>query len=171
MAFVVLCFSFLFKNSSCNFWKVASHLQFPQNRGYILVLHSTFSSLYYTAHFMPPLPHRVWSPPPPLSPLVTTSWFPICESAPFFVMFTRLLYFLDSTYVISYSICLFSVWIILLSIMPRSIHVSANGSISFYFCGWVGFHYMYTTASLPIHMLMDTWVVSCILAIVHNAVL
>ena len=31
-------------------------------------------------------------------------------------------------------------------IISRSIHVAANGIISFFFCGWVVFHYIYTVA-------------------------
>lgn len=39
------------------------------------------------------------------------------------------------------------------------------------FMAELGFHYMYITAALPIRLSMDTWVISCILAIVNNAVL
>ena len=60
------------------------------------------------------------SPPPP--PLVTTILLSVSLS----------LAFLDSTYVISYNICLVFLWLILLSIIPwSSIQVVANGEVSF----------------------------------------
>ena len=50
-------------------------------------------------------------------------------------------------------------------IISRSIHVAANGIISFFFYGWVLLHFIYIT-SLSIHL--DIWVFS-ILAIVNSA--
>ena len=55
----------------------------------------------------------------------------------------------------------FSVWLISLSIMPiRSIHVAAKGKTSFFL--WLSSipFYIYTTSSLSIHLLMDTYVAS-----------
>ena len=71
---------------------------------------------------------------------------------------------------ISYNICLFSVWLTSLSmIISRSIHVAANGSISFFFYGWVIFHCIYEP-----HLLYPSWLVGhlgcfCVLVIIVNS--
>ena len=81
--------------------------------------------------------------PPPLywhPPLVTTSLFSISWACLFFVIFTSLLHFLDSTYKWYDTIFVF-VWLVSLSIIPsKSIHVAANDKILFFFYGWVVFH-------------------------------
>ena len=86
------------------------------------------------------------SPPNPYIGPPHTRWFVlcICESAPFLWYFLVCCIFYiphisDITQYLS-----FSVWLISLSIMPsKSIHVAANGKMSFFFYDWVVFHCMY----------------------------
>ena len=68
----------------------------------------------------------------------------------------------------------FSVWLTSLStIFSRFIHVTANGTISFFFNSWVIFVcvcvYTQATSSYTDPLLMHTWVVLVVLAIVNNA--
>ena len=57
-----------------------------------------------------------------------------------FVLFVRLLCFLDSTYKWNHTLFVF-LWLISLStILSRSLHVVTNGKISFFFNDWVIFH-------------------------------
>ena len=61
-----------------------------------------------------------------------------------FCKYIHLQYFLDSTYK-CYHMKLVFLWLTSLSlIISRSIHVTANGIISFFFYGWVTFHCIYT---------------------------
>ena len=75
----------------------------------------------------------------PIFPLPFPHWWPLVCSlylwvCLFSVLFTSLMYFLDSMlYMLSYSIC-FSLSDISLSVMAsKSMHVAANGKISFFF--------------------------------------
>ena len=55
-----------------------------------------------------------------------------------------------------YHLSSFSFWITSLNmIISKSNHVAANGVVSFFFNGWVVFHYIYTISSLSIHLLMN----------------
>ena len=123
------------------FLKVTLHFHLLQNTGYI--------------------PHVVWYIfEPMLHPTVCTSLLVItCLSIYlwvcfFYIIFTSLFQFLDSTYKRYHTVFIFFVWLISLSVMPsKSIHVAANGKISFFFMTWVVFH----------------WVVFCIFFI-HSSV-
>ena len=58
----------------------------------------------------------------------------------FFVIFIRLLYFIDSTHKWIHTVFAF-LWLISLGITPsKSIHVATNGNISFLFYSWVLVH-------------------------------
>ena len=56
----------------------------------------------------------------------------------------------------------FSVW--LSAVISRAIQFPANGSISFFFYGWSNspLHILIYTTSLSSHLLMATWVASCL---------
>ena len=70
----------------------------------------------------------------------------------FFVLFTSLSYFLDSTHK-QYHIVPFFLWLISLSIMLfKSIHVVANGKIFILFYSWVVSHIFSNHSSVDRHL-------------------
>jgi len=70
---------------------------------------------------------------PYLSPLIITNWFSLSVSMLLFVLFIILLYFLHSTDKCYHTVFVL-LWLISHSVMPlKSIHVAANGKISFFF--------------------------------------
>ena len=98
---------------------------------------------------------------PNVFPLVTNKFsFEICEFHSLLwinslVSFFNRLHILVILWYLS-----FSVWLTSLSIISRSIHVVANGNISFFFYGWVILHCMYVVSLSSIQLLMDIYVVS-----------
>ena len=89
---------------------------------------------FYNWKFVPsPFTHFSHLPPPHLRQP------PICFLYPWahFFVFLVLVFILDSTYKRSFSICCSLSDLTSLSIRPsRSIHIVANGRISFFFYGW-----------------------------------
>ena len=73
--------------------------------------------------------------------MATTSMFSISVSLFLFHRYVHLCQSLDSTYK-WYMVSVF-VWLTSLTIFSRSIHVVANGIISFFFYGWAVFHCVY----------------------------
>ena len=93
--------------------------------------------------------------PPSLSPLVTTSLFSRSWVCFFFVLFTSLLYFLDSTDKRYHTVFVF-LWLISLSIMPsKSTHVAANGNISSNL--WLGSILLHTYAPQFLYLFICWW--------------
>ena len=94
---------------------------------------------------------------PPLSPLVTISCFffsYVCGSFSVLYISSFVSFFLDSTYK-WYNMAFVSVWLTSLSmIISRSIHVAANGIISFFVMAeyWIYIPlYLYTTVYIYIY--------------------
>ena len=95
---------------------------------YILVAYFVSSSLYLS------LTYPYIAPTPiPLSTRNHSFVLYVRESVSFFAIFTSLLYFLDSTYLWYYTVFVF-LCLSSLSIIPsKSVHVVANGKMSFFF--------------------------------------
>ena len=96
-----------------------------------------------------PIPHPYIAPPP-------THWQPLVCSLHlrdcfFIVIFTSLLYFLDSTYEWYHTLFVF-LW---LTLPSKSIHIAANGKIRSFL--WLSNIPLFnSTSSLSIHLSMDT---------------
>ena len=104
------------------------HLQILQNTGYILCV---------VQHILEPVLHSaVCTSPSPVFPLPFHSPYYfvlcICESASL-LLYSLLLYFLDSTLKWYCTVFVFVWHISLLIMLLKSIHVTANGKISFFF--------------------------------------
>lgn len=98
-------------------------------------------SLGYSSHNWKFVPVDPMSPT--TQPLVTISLLCVSMSSTI----------LDSTYVRTYNICLFSVWYISHSIMPsRFIRVITNGKISFSLYRWIIFHCVYMYVHIHIYI-------------------
>ena len=102
--------------------------------------HQKSVSIHHYTVDHPPLP-PFWEPLSGLWTYVTVFvWFDL---------FTWLVGFLSFTWVKSYGIYSFSVWLISLSIIPsRSIHIVANGKISSFYTWWYSSLYIHTMSSL-----------------------
>ena len=126
------------------------------------VQYSHVAYLFYSGSLYLPLSNPCLAPSPFLFLLATTSslylWVGFC-----FVIYIHLFYFLDFIYNWYIEYLYFSVWRISVRIIPsRSIHIVANGRISFFF--------MANVLHL-IHLSVDEQL-ACfhILAIINNAV-
>ena len=156
MLLMFLIFFFL-----CNFGRLLSIYRYYKILAIFPLMYNAFLSLFYSQCFVPPTPPFLYCPSTP--PLVITSVFSISVSMLFFlVIFISLLYFLYSSYKWYHTVF---VWLISLNIMPsKSIHVAANGKISFLWLSSIPlcickhtYIYIHThNTSLSIHLLMDT---------------
>lgn len=108
------------------------------------------------------IPYPYFATPPHFSPLLIISLFSIFVNL-FLCCISRLLYFLDSTYMWRNTVFVF-VWLTSLTIMSyRSLNVVAKGKLSFFFYGWLIFYLLYThtqthtapTFALSFHLLID----------------
>ena len=101
---------------------------------------------------------RLYCPSPSLSPLITTSLFSIYVSAPFFVILTSLLYFLDSTYKWCHIVFVFLCLTCSTQCNALQVHPCCCKWPDFFlFYGWVVFHcvcvYTYTQHTETPHLL------------------
>ena len=69
-----------------------------------------------------------------------TSWFSLSVGLFLFCVYIHSIIFLDSTYEWHHIVFVFLCLISLSIVFSRSIHVATNGTISFFFNGWVIFH-------------------------------
>ena len=151
--FLVFTNSFFFLISFLffiQFLKFTLHLQLLQNIGYIprVVQYILVACLMPNSLYLP-IPHPYIAPPP-------THWQPLVCSLHlrdcfFIVIFTSLLYFLDSTYEWYHTLFVF-LW---LTLPSKSIHIAANGKIRSFL--WLSNIPLFnSTSSLSIHLSMDT---------------
>ena len=112
-----------------NYWWYTPHRVLHSHNN-LFIAGSLYLSIFLTASLLPPLTPSLWQ-----LPLCSLKlWLHFC-----LVMFVHLFCFLDSTHKWNHTVFVFS-WLFINT--PKPIHVATSNKFSFFFYGWVIFHFI-----------------------------